>query len=111
MTTWEWKCRSCGYAFTNPIFRFISQCPECKTEYVKLAEAHGQKNIGTMPIYAMKQQSMNNEATRNSVLFAINTKANKIECYDYDFFNFIKKTFAEELEKHKVAVEFKEPQH
>jgi len=111
MTTWEWKCRSCGHAFINPIFRFISKCPKCETEYVKLAEAHGQTNIGIMPIYAMKLQALNNEATKNSVLFAINTKADKIECYDYDFFNFIKKTFSDELEKQEVVVAFKEPQH
>lgn len=110
MTTWEWKCRSCGYSFTNPIFRFVSKCPECEIEYIKLAEAHGQTGIGTMPIYAIKNQSINNEATKNSVLFAINTKAKKIEFYDKDFFNFIRTTFSTEIQKNNVAVEFIEPQ-
>jgi len=108
LTTWEWECRACGYSFINPIFRFIEICPKCEAEYIKLAEAQGLTQIGLLPIYALKNEEINNERTKNSILFSIAVHAKKIECYYKDFYLYVQENFIKEISKNQVIVELKE---
>ncbi len=108
MTTWSWKCRACGIEFTNPIFRFIPKCPECEVEYIQLASANGSPSIGEMPIFAFKDEKITNKATRNSVLFAIATKAKYIECYSSAFYEYLQNEFSEKLSEKNIALKLVE---
>lgn len=108
MTTWSWKCRACGFEFTNPIFRFIPKCPECEVEYIQLASAKGSPSIGEMPIFALKDEVITNKSTRNSVLFAIATKAKYIECYSADFYELLHSEFGEKLSEKNIALKLVE---
>ena len=108
MTTWSWKCRSCGYEFINPIFRFIPKCPECEVEYIKLAAANGSPSIGIMPIYALVGEDIRNESTKNSVKFAIATKATNIECFSYEFYLYLQENFSSEFSKRNISLVYNE---
>lgn len=108
MTTWEWKCRSCGYSFINPIFRFIAQCPECEVEYIKLAEAQGMNYIGLKLIYVLKKEEMDFKETESAILFSLATKVKKFECYQKDFYLYLKENFKEKIAKGNVILELKE---
>ena len=108
MTTWSWTCRACGFEFSNPIFRFIAKCPECDVEYIQLASANGIPSIGMLPIYALKNQSIDNESTKNSIEFAIGVKVKEIVCYTEAFYDFLQREFGEKILEKNVTLRLEE---
>jgi hypothetical protein len=49
--------------------------------------------------------------TRRNGLFAINTRATKIECYTKEFYQYIGKKFSQELEAKGTAVKLVKPKN
>jgi len=104
MTSWTWKCRKCGIEIAKYIAVFTEICPNCKTEYIQLGAAYGLHQLSGFPIYIQKDEAIDNEKTKNQILFAINCKAKKITCFSKELLNFINENYNELLNKNNVKL-------